>query len=148
MKEKILVSACLLGLNCKYNGENNSNDKLTKNLEKLTKKYELIAVCPEQMGGLSTPREPCEIVGEKVLNKNGADLTEQFKKGAKECVKIALEHGSKFAILKAKSPSCGSGSIYDGSFSGTLKAGDGLTSKALKEIGLEIFNEENFTNHI
>lgn len=120
--EKILVSACLLGVNCKYNGKNNENE----NVKKLAEEYELIPICPEQLGGLPTPRVPSEIVEidgisnnkeRKVINKEGIDVTETFIKGAEETLKIAKLYNIKKAILKSKSPSCGNRKVYDGSFS-------------------------------
>lgn len=139
-----LVSACLLGVNCKYNGKNNKNDKIIEFL----KDKEFIMVCPEQLGGLSTPRIPCEIInGEdnkdiKIINKEGTVLTENFLKGANEVVKIAKNYNIKKAILKAKSPSCGKNLIYDGSFTGTLIKGDGITTKLLKKNKIEVFTED------
>ena len=134
MKEKVLVSACLLGVDCKYNGGNNYDEEIFKKLEK----YELIPVCPEIFGGLSTPRKPSEIVGDKVINNEGLDVTNSFKRGAEETLELAKKLGVKKAILKAKSPSCGNGKIYDGTFTGTIIDGDGITTKLLKENGIEV----------
>ena len=134
MKEKVLVSACLLGVDCKYNGGNNYDEEIFKELEK----YELIPVCPEIFGGLSTPRKPSEIVGNKVINNEGLDVTNNFKRGAEETLELAKKLGVKKAILKAKSPSCGNGKIYDGTFTGTIIDGDGITTKLLKENGIEV----------
>ncbi len=134
MKEKVLVSACLLGVDCKYNGGNNYDEEIFKELEK----YELIPVCPEIFGGLSTPRKPSEIVGDKVINNEGLDVTNNFKRGAEETLELAKKLGVKKAILKAKSPSCGNGKIYDGTFTGTIIDGDGITTKLLKENGIEV----------
>ena len=134
MKEKVLVSACLLGVDCKYNGGNNYDEEIFKELEK----YELIPVCPEIFGGLSTPRKPSEIVGDKVINNEGLDVTNSFKRGAEETLELAKKLGVKKAILKAKSPSCGNGKIYDGTFTGTIIDGDGITTKLLKENGIEV----------
>ncbi len=135
----ILVSACLLGADCKYNGKNNRNE----NVLRLMEKHTLIPVCPEQLGGLSTPREPSEKSGGRVISKSGADVTENYKKGADEVLKIARLYGCKRAVLKAKSPSCGSGKVYDGTFSGTLIDGDGVTAQLLKQNGIEVQNENN-----
>lgn len=135
----ILVSACLLGADCKYNGKNNRNE----NVLRLMEKHTLIPVCPEQLGGLATPREPSEKSGERVISKSGADVTENYKKGADEVLKIARLYGCKRAVLKAKSPSCGSGKVYDGTFSGTLIDGDGVTAQLLKQNGIEVQNENN-----
>jgi len=138
-KEKILVSACLLGINCKYDGTSNKNEKILK----LAKNYILIPVCPEILGGLSIPREPAERKGKRVITKSGKDVTEYFVKGAKEVLKICKILKIKKAILKQKSPSCGCGKIYDGTFSGRLIKGDGVTAKLLKRNKIKIFTEED-----
>lgn len=137
-REKILVSACLLGIECRYDGKS----KLNKKILKLAKEKILIPVCPEIFGGLPTPREPAEIKGNKVVTKSGKDVTNYFKKGAKEVLKIAKILGVKKAILKQKSPSCGSGKIYDGTFSGRLIEGDGITAPFLKKQNIKIISEE------
>ncbi|MGN1336878.1 MAG: DUF523 domain-containing protein [Candidatus Coprovivens sp.] len=134
MKEKILVSACLLGTNCKYSGGNNYSEEVIEFL----KDYEIIPVCPEQLGGLPTPRPASEIIGDKVMNNEGTDVTSNYQKGAEETLKIAQLLGIKKALLKAKSPSCGNGKIYDGTFSGILTTGDGITTKLLKENNIEV----------
>lgn len=149
-KNMIIVSACLCGVNCKYNGGNNLNDKVLKLLE-LGK---AIPVCPEQLGGQSTPRTPEEIVngnGAKVLNgeakvlgSHGEDATKQFIKGAEETLKIAKAVDAKVAILKARSPSCGTGIIYDGTFNGKRIQGNGVTSELLLQNGIKVYTEENF----
>ena len=142
-KPKILISACLLGENCKYNGGNNADAVCAGELAKLGQIYELIVVCPEYMGGLTTPREPAEICPNgRVLTKfSGRDVTAEFLLGAQICADIARENDCKIAILKERSPSCGSGEIYDGSFTGRLIGGDGLTAAAIKNIGVRIFGE-------
>ena len=134
MKEKILVSACLLGVNCKYNGGNNYSDEVMEFLHD----YEIIPICPEIMGGLPTPRPASEINDNKVINVNKEDVTNNFKKGAEETLKLAKLLGVKKALLKQKSPSCGSGKIYDGTFSGTIIDGDGITARLLKENDIEV----------
>jgi uncharacterized protein YbbK (DUF523 family) len=134
MKEKILVSACLLGTNCKYSGGNNYSEEVMEYL----KDYEIIPICPEQLGGLPTPRPASEIIGDKVINNEGTDVTSNYQKGAEEALKIAKLLGIKKALLKAKSPSCGNGKIYDGTFSGALIDGDGITTKLLKENNIEV----------
>ena len=134
MKEKILVSACLLGTNCKYSAGNNYSEEVMEYL----KDYEIIPICPEQLGGLPTPRPASEIIGDKVINNEGTDVTSNYQKGAEETLKIAKLLGIKKALLKAKSPSCGNGKIYDGTFSGTLIDGDGITTKLLKENNIEV----------
>ena len=142
-KPKILISACLLGENCKYNGGNNADAICAGELAKLGQIYELIAVCPEYLGGLPTPREPAEICSNgRVLTKfSGRDVTRVFLLGAQICADIARENGCKIAILKERSPSCGSGEIYDGSFTGRLVSGDGLTAAALKKLGIRVVGE-------
>lgn len=135
----ILVSACLLGINCKYNGKNNRNERVLKLMEKHT----LIPVCPEQLGGMQTPREPSERLGEKVVNKSGYDVTENYKRGAEEALRIAKLYGCKQAVLKEKSPSCGTDKIYDGSFSGTIADRAGVTVQLLRENGIEVIGENS-----
>jgi len=145
----IIVSACLCGVNCKYNGGNNSNARVLK----LMQEGKAIPVCPEQLGGLKTPRRPCEIVngnGLDVLMGKGRifdsiddDVTEEFIKGAYETLKIAELIGATMAILKARSPSCGVSQIYDGSFSGTKRTGNGVTAQLLLSKGIQVYTEEN-----
>lgn len=144
----IIISACLCGVNCKYNGKNN----LKKGVEKLLKKGILIPVCPEQLGGMKTPRDPHEIVNctaleilqgqGKILSIKGKDSTDKFVKGAYETLKIAKDLGATEAILKSNSPSCGFGTIYDGSFSGKKIKGNGITAELLKRENIKIYNEE------
>lgn len=137
----IIVSACLLGINSKYNGGNNYNEKVAKLLEQ----HNLIPVCPEQLGGLSTPRFPAELQPgmDIIKNSNGEDVTMYFKKGAQEALKIALLYNCKYAILKSKSPSCGYGLIYDGTFSGRLISGEGVFARLLSENGIKVYTEED-----
>ena len=135
--EKILVSACLLGINCKYDGNNNKNDKVLEYI----KDKEVIPICPEIMGGLSTPRIPSEILNDKVVDSEGLDVTDNFKKGANEVLYLAKLFNVKKAILKAKSPSCGVGEIYDGTFTHTKISGDGMTTRLLKENNIEVITE-------
>ena len=129
MREKALISACLLGAECKYSGGSNALPEDT--LAALKEKYELIPVCPECCGGLTTPRAPSERRGDKVVSKTGADVTEQFQKGAQTALHLAEMFGARLAIFKENSPSCGSGTIYDGTFTGTLTQGDGVTAELL-----------------
>lgn len=136
--EKILVSRCLLGENCTYRGDSNFCEKALA----LSEKYELIPVCPEEDGGLPTPRDPSERAGDKVISKTGKDVTAEFEKGAEIALKIALENGVKLAVMKARSPSCGSGVIYDGTFTGTKINGDGVAAEALKKHGIQVITEE------
>ena len=138
-----IISACLAGVDCKYSGGNNKNDKVID----LVRQGKAVLVCPEQLGGLSTPRLPSEIkdIGceRVVVSTSGEDVTQQFLKGAKETLNIAKMMNIKKAILKSRSPSCGCGKIYDGSFTKTLKDGHGFTAELLISNGIEIFNEES-----
>ncbi len=135
--EKLLISACLLGVSCRYDGKSKPNE----NVIKLMEKYELVPVCAEIMGGLSTPRVPAEISGEKVITKDGRDVTEEYIKGAEEVLRLGKLFGAKKALLKEKSPSCGSGIIHNGKFDGGLVPGFGKTAKLLIENGFEVFGE-------
>nr|WP_310787757.1 DUF523 domain-containing protein [Fusobacterium nucleatum] len=140
-KIKVLISACLLGDNVKYSGGNN----LTLELVILLEKYnvDIVKVCPECFAGLPIPRVPSEIKETKVFSKDGRDITEEFLSGAEKTFKIAKENQIDFAILKERSPSCGSSYIYDGSFSGKVIQGQGLTVRKLNEENIVIFSEEN-----
>lgn len=133
-KEKILVSSCLLGLNCKYDGGNNYSNEI----DEFLKDYDVIPICPEIMGGLPTPRIASERLGDKVITKDGKDVTEQYKKGAEETLFLAKKYDVKKALLKLRSPSCGSEKIYDGTFTHTVIDGDGVTAELLKNNGIEI----------
>lgn len=134
----ILVSACLLGVNCRYCGTACPGE----GVKDLAGRYRLIPVCPEQLGGLPTPRPPAELCGGRVVTASGADVTEAFCKGAQETLKLAELFGCRYAILKSRSPSCGFGQIYDGTFSGTLVPGSGITAGLLRKAGLTVLNEE------
>ena len=136
-KEPILISGCLLGLCCRYDGKSKPNE----NIKALSEKYYLIPICPEQLGGLPTPRDPSEIIGERVVSRSGRDVTEQYRKGAAEALRLARLFGCKKAILKERSPSCGSGAVYDGTFSGTVIDGDGVTAALLHANDIAIFGE-------
>lgn len=140
MKERILVSACLLGLPCRYDGKSKPCDKVIA----LKEGYELIPFCPEIYGGLETPRIPSERVGERVIMKDGRDVTENYNRGAEGALYLCQSLDIKRAILKERSPSCGKGKIYDGSFSGTLKDGDGVTAELLTIHGIEVVGESEF----
>lgn len=133
----ILISACLMGINCRYNGKS----EIVKELEELKNKYNLIPVCPEIYGGLKTPRNPAERVKDKVLTNNGEDVTEGYAKGAEEILKLAKFYDCKYAILKERSPSCGFGRIYDGTFSKTTIDGNGVTADLLAKNGVKIIGE-------
>ncbi|MHB1418678.1 MAG: 2-thiouracil desulfurase family protein [Bacillota bacterium] len=146
----LLVSACLAGINCKYSGGNN----LRTELQKLVAQGKAIPVCPEQMGGLATPRLPSEIQGgdgvdvlagkTAVVDNEGKDVTENFQRGAREVLKLARLVGVSQAILKEGSPSCGSNRIYDGSFTGKSCPGQGVTAALLSENGIELLTEDNW----
>jgi uncharacterized protein YbbK (DUF523 family) len=140
-KESVLISACLLGENVKYDGKNNLIELSL--LEKLKSKYNLIPICPEVDGKLPIPRVPSEIVEDKVFNKNGKDVTKNFKLGATLALQTAQTHNCKKAILKSNSPSCGKDQVYDGTFSKTLKAGFGITSALLVKNGIKVLDEND-----
>jgi len=141
-----IVSACLAGINCKYDGKN----KLNRKVRALIKKGEAIVVCPEQLGGLPTPREPANLTGDgkdvlegraKVLTRSGKDVTKNFIRGAREVLRLAKLLRVKEAILKARSPSCGSGRVW---ISGRVRKGDGVTAALLKKNGIKVYTEENY----
>ena len=134
----ILVSACLLGRSCRYDGKS----KPCKAVIDLSKKHNLIPVCPEMDGGLCCPRTPCERVEDKVISKNGEDRTFEYNKGAEIALETAKKYGCKYAIMKAKSPACSSTEVYDGSFSGTLVKGDGVAAELLKQSGIIVLTED------
>lgn len=138
MTKRILISACLLGVNCKYSGGNNLCPKALA----LRERYELVPVCPEQLGGLSTPRPPAERQGAQVCTKDGADVTQAYRHGAEEALRLAQLFHCQAAVLKARSPSCGKGSIYDGTFSGALIPGSGVTAELLAVQGIPVYTEE------
>lgn len=133
----LLISACLAGSRCRYNAD----AAAVQELSRLAEKYALVPVCPEILGGLPTPREPSEIRGGRVLSKSGADVTENFERGADEAARLAALCGCECALLKERSPSCGCGAVYDGTFSGTLTAGDGVLVRKLRASGIRIFGE-------
>lgn len=138
MKEKILVSGCLLGKNTKYNGNNN----YVRDIERLKEKYDLILVCPEVAGGLSIPRKPSEVVGTSVLSSEGKNVTESFNKGALTALYLVKKYHITRAVLKESSPSCGSHFIYDGTFTGKKIIGRGITAKLLMDNGVKVFSEK------
>lgn len=140
---KILVSACLLGKNCKYNGGNNLNQGVLEFIEGL----EVIGVCPEQLGGLSTPRLPAEIVYGVVTNKEGVSVDAEFRKGAQAALAAALEKKVDLAILQSRSPSCGVKEIYDGSFSGKKIKGQGVFARLLDAHGIKVLDAEDIAEH-
>ena len=159
MKEKLLISACLTGENCKYSGGNNALPE--EQLRKLRTHYELVPVCPEQLGGLPTPRTPAErrgeqVItraprtpaerrGEQVITRDGRDVTSEFAAGAGKVLGIARDQKIGKALLKSRSPSCGRDRIYDGSFTGTVIQGSGVTAQLLLEHGIDICSEEEIS---
>ncbi|HOE57480.1 MAG TPA: DUF523 domain-containing protein [Bacillota bacterium] len=146
----ILVSACLVGTNCKYSGGNN----LVPKVEKFGKEHNMVPVCPEELGGLATPREPCEIQGGTgkevlegkaiVLNKAGEDVTANFLEGAQKALDVAKQHRCTVAVLKSRSPSCGCGIIHGGSFDGKLINGNGVTAQLLLDNKILVMTELDF----
>ena len=140
--ENILVSACLLGVSCRYDGKSKPNE----NVIALKDWYNLIPVCPEIMGGLPTPRTASEIQGCQVVMGDGTNVTKEYRKGAEEVLRLCRLFGCKRAVLKEKSPSCGCGKVYDGTFSGKLIDGNGITAKLLMENGIEVFGETGIMN--
>lgn len=133
---KIMVSACLLGENCKYSGGNNRNEKVLAFLEG----HEVIPVCPEVMGGLPIPRSPAEIVRGTVINRDGVNVDREYRLGAEMALEIAKREGIDLAILQSRSPSCGVKEIYDGTFSGTRIPGQGVTARLLGENGFRVMD--------
>lgn len=135
---KIVVSACLLGENCKYSGGNNYSEKVMKFLEG----HQVIPVCPEVLGGLPVPRVPAEIVNGIVTNAEGTEVDREYRAGAERALKIALEQGAQLAVLQSRSPSCGAKEIYDGSFSKRKIPGKGIFAALLEENGIPILDLE------
>ncbi len=135
----LLVSACLLGVRCKYSG----GDNLCPQVAALRQQYRLIPVCPEQLGGLPTPRPPAERQGDQIITQDGRDVTPEYQRGAAEALKLARLFACDGAVLKARSPSCGCGEIYDGTFTGTRVPGDGVTASLLRDSGLTVCTEED-----
>lgn len=135
---RILVSACLLGVSCRYDGAGKGCPAVMA----LGERHELIPVCPEQLGGLSTPRLPAEIQDGEVIRRDGVSVDEEYRRGAAETARLARLFSCELAVLKARSPSCGCGKVYDGSFSGKLTTGDGVTASLLKANGVRVITEE------
>lgn len=133
----ILISACLLGCKCRYDGASKAHPGALR----LAEAAALIPVCPEQLGGLPTPRPPAERRGDAVVTESGADVTAQYRRGAEEAVHLAQMFRCETAVLKERSPSCGCGKIYDGTFKRTLIPGDGLTAQMLKAAGVAVYGE-------
>ena len=139
-KECILVSACLLGENCKYNGKNNYNENVINFLK--GKRY--IKICPEVFAGFSIPRLPIEILNGRVIREDGLDVTYKMDNGCKELEKIIKEHNPNIAILKSRSPSCGYKEIYDGTFSHTLTNANGKACECILKHNIKVYTEEDF----
>lgn len=137
MTGPVLVSACLLGRCCRYDG----TGKEIPELIRLGERFRLVPVCPECLGGLPTPRPPAERQGGRVVNREGDDVTEVYCRGAEQALRIAREQGCTAAVLKERSPSCGAGQIYDGTFRHTLTAGDGVTAELLRKNGIIVVGE-------
>lgn len=140
----VLISACLCGERCRYNGEVLSYPRF----ERLVHEGLALAVCPEVLGGLGVPRPPCEIRGGRVIAGDAKDVTEAFEKGARAVLAPARQHGIRAAVFKERSPSCGSGHVYDGSFSGRLVPGAGLAAALLMRHGIAVCNEETATEEL
>ena len=138
MKPTILVSRCLLGDPCRYDGGSNA----AAAVQRLASEYRIIAICPECDGGLPTPRTPSERCGDRVLMRDGRDVTAAFLRGAEHALALARENGIAFAVLKARSPSCGKGEIYDGTFTHTCVSGNGVTAELLLREGYQVFTEK------
>ena len=134
---RILVSACLLGVACRYDRQS----KAYPLMDELCHRHEVVPVCPEIMGGLPTPRVPAERQGERVVTRDGGDVTAQYLRGAEEVARLARKLGCTVAVLKERSPSCGSGEIYDGTFTGTLTNGFGVAGEALRQVGIRVLGE-------
>lgn len=137
----ILISACLLGVPCRYDGK----AKPCPRAQALAERHTLIPFCPEIYGGLPTPRVPSEIADERVISREGQDVTEQYRKGAEQALAMCRMLGCTAAVLKEKSPSCGCGRIYDGTFSGTLTDGDGITAALLLRNGIPVYGESDIS---
>ena len=136
---RILVSACLLGTACRYDGQSRPHPMM----EELCRRHQVIPVCGEILGGLPTPRIPAERRGERVVTKDGRDVTENYQRGAREVLRLGRLFDCRTAVLKEKSPSCGSGRIYDGTFTGTLCSGWGVTAELLRRNGFRVLGESD-----
>jgi len=139
-KEALLVSACLLGEKCRYDG----GSQFSAEAMRLAERYEFVPVCPEVLGGMATPRPPSEILGDRVMAIDGKDVTAQFRIGAQRSLEIARKAGAVKALLKPGSPSCGRGLVHDGLFSGKMVPGNGVTAALLIENGIAVYTELDF----
>ena len=136
---KLMVSACLLGLPCRYDGASKPYPQMAA----LAEQHTLVPVCPEQMGGLPTPRPPAEQQGDRVINTDGIDVTDAYTRGAEQCLQLCRLLGCDGALLKENSPSCGKDHIYDGTFTKRLVAGQGVTARHLTAAGIEVYGESD-----
>lgn len=136
---RIFVSACLLGAACRYDGRSRANGAVLA----LAQRHELVPFCPEIYGGLPTPRTPAERRGDRVVTADGRDVTDCYRRGAEEALRLARSLGCACAVLKERSPSCGRGRIYDGTFTGTLTDGDGVTAARFRQAGIPVFGESD-----
>lgn len=143
---RLLVSACLLGVGCRYDGRGNPLPHAE--LDALLQQHQCIPVCPEILGGLPTPRPPAECRGERIVTQTGQDVTAAFQKGAQETLRLVKLFQCQAALLKERSPSCGCGTIYDGSFSHTQVPGNGCTAQALQEAGLPVYGESGLSRFL
>ncbi len=132
------VSACLCGFPCRYDGKSKPDEKI----KALYEEGRALPVCPEKLGGLTTPRTPCEIINGRVVSSDGEDRTNEYLLGSQKVLELCKKHGIKKAILKQNSPSCGSTHIYDGTFSGTLIEGEGCLTALLRKNGIEVTGEK------
>lgn len=137
MRSRVVFSQCMLGVSCRYDGK----CAVKEAVRDAACERGWIPICPEILGGLSTPRPPAERMGNRVVNCEGGDVTEQYHRGAEQALRIAQLYGAKYALLKERSPSCGFGEIYDGTFTGTKVAGDGVTAALFREHGIQVFGE-------
>jgi len=138
-KVRVLVSQCLLGIDCRYDGGNNYREEMARLMEMC----EVIPVCPEILGGMTTPRAPSERLEGRVVSRDGADVTAAFDRGAMQALRLAKMYGAGYAVLKQSSPSCGSATIYDGTFTGKKIPGKGVTAEAFEKEGIRIFDEKH-----
>lgn len=141
----LLISACLLNVPCRYDGDGAEAPALAALLRRRPDLH-AVPICPEQLGGLATPRPPAERAGARVITCGGADVTDAYRRGAEAALALAGRLNCAAALLKARSPSCGSGAIYDGSFTHTRISGDGVTAARLKEAGIPVFDEEHLAD--
>ena len=143
--ENVIVSACLFGISCRYDGKSVTDGKV---IEKISTVCHPVPFCPEVYGGLTTPRDPAEIINGRVVSSKGRDVTDEYEKGAGACLQMAKMMNCRYALLKSRSPSCGKGVIYDGTFSGALTEGDGVTARLLMENGIKVFDSDHVEDFI